>query len=106
MKIKRKDLKKLIESFLISEEDEEVKKPDVEDDASLIDALMAIKKTAEKIVDGDESTKIVVPKILSKKLNLKPTDDTEDVKLTKKELDTKLRKSRVVTAAINKKAIT
>ena len=101
MKIKRKDLKRLIESFLISEEDEEVKKPDVKDDASLIDVLKSIKKTADKIVD-DSSTKILVPPILAKVLGLKPTDDTEDVKLTKKELDEKLRKSRDVEVAINK----
>ena len=102
MKIKRKELKKLIESFLISEEDDNVKKPEVKDNASLIDVLMAIKKTADKIVDGDESTKIVVPPILSKKLNLNPDDDTDDVKLTKKELDEKLRNSRDVEVAINK----
>jgi hypothetical protein len=105
MKIKRKDLKKLIENFLISEEDEAVKKPDVEDNASLIDVLIAIKKTADKIVDGDESTKIVVPPILSKKLNLKPDDDTDDVKLTKKELDEKLKNSREIEVAINKSLI-
>jgi len=102
MKIKRKELKKLIESFLISEEDDNVKKPEVKDNASLIDVLMAIKKTADKIVDGDESTKIIVPPILSKKLNLKSNDDTEDVKLTKKELDEKLRNSREIKVAINK----
>ncbi len=102
MKIKRKDLKKLIESFLISEEDEDIKKPSVEDDASLIDILSAVKKTAEKIPKGDEKTKILVPPALAKAIGEKPNDDTGDVKLSKKDLDDKIRKSREIQVAINK----
>ena len=105
MKIKRKDLKNLIESFLISEEDEDVKKPSVKDDSSLIDILSAVKKLAETIPDDDEKTKILIPPLLSRKLGIKPGDDTEEVKLTKKELDEKLRKSREVQVAINKAMI-
>jgi ABC-type lipoprotein release transport system permease subunit len=105
MKIRRKDLKKLIESFLISEEDEDVKKPSVEDDTSLIDILKAVKKTAEKIADDDEKTKILIPPLLAKKLGIKPGDDTEEVKLTKKELDDKLRNSREVQVIKNKAMI-
>jgi len=102
MKIKRKDLKKLIESFLISEEDEDVKKPSVDDDASLVDILKAVKKTADKIAKGDEETKILVPLELAKAIGEKPDDDTKDVKLSKSELDDKLKKSRKVQVAINK----
>ena len=88
MKISKIKLKKIIESFLLEAEDEDVVSPENDPDASFTDALKALKSTAEKITpEKATETLIKIPKQIVDFLNLKPNDDPDDVKLTKADID-------------------
>ena len=88
MKISKSKLKKLIESFLLETEDENVKTPKVEPDASFTEALKALDQVAKGInSEKAAETLIKIPKQIVDFLKLEPNDDSKDVKLTKAEAD-------------------